>query len=88
MIPHKAVSYTHLPYYVSENEYTDYNLCMEKKDRNICFFSTEQNYQVNFKPLGGYIYKEVNNAILNRKINIYFMSNQKKQYQQIGRAHV
>lgn len=69
------------PYYVSENEYTDYNLCMEKKDRNICFFSTEQNYQVNFKPLGGYIYKEVNNAILNRKINIYFMSNQKKQYQ-------
>jgi len=69
------------PDYITENDYSAYHKCMEANDKISGFFSTKQNYNLNFAPIGEYVYREVDNSILNRKISIYYISIEKKQYQ-------
>lgn len=69
------------PAYATEDDYNTYYKRMAINDGSCGFFSTQQNFELNFKPLGKYVFLEVDHAVLNRKIGISFLSNEKKQYQ-------
>ena len=67
--------------YETEDSYQEYTKRMEAGNRDCVFFTTKRNFEDNFKPLGGYIYKEINDDVFCRYTNIYYLSQDKMQYQ-------
>lgn len=68
------------PVYETEDEYRTYTMRISVNEGKCAFFSTVQNFDLNFKPLGNYVFREVDNDILNRKLSISFLTNSKIQY--------
>lgn len=68
-------------HYETEDNYHEYFSRMEAGCRDCVFFTTKRNFEQNFKPLGGYVYLEINNEVFCRNTNIYFLAQDKKQYQ-------
>lgn len=66
--------------YETEDDYPTYVKRMEAGSKDCAFFATKQNYEQNFKPLGAYIYKDINTKEFCRNTNIYFLPRDKKQY--------
>lgn len=59
--------------YETEVDYPAYTKRMESGNTSCVFFATKQNYEQNFKPLGSYIYKDINTEAFCRNTNIYFL---------------
>lgn len=69
------------PAYETEDEYRAYTTRISVNEGKCAFFSTMQNFELNFKPLGKYEFREVDNDILNIKTGVSFLTNSKIQYQ-------
>lgn len=68
------------PKYSTECNYTDYVDHMCTNDQINCFFSTEQNYRINFTALGDYLYLPVNCAELVRSVGLSHLTKGEAQY--------
>lgn len=80
LVDNILADYGVFPRYVSENSQAEYGAKMVENEGRYCFFSTPQNFQYNFSVVGDYVYRPVNDMVLNRKIGISYLTSSKTQY--------
>ena len=69
------------PNYTTQNSYPEYIRKMAESDGFHCFFSTLNNYNVNFSAVGGYVYRPVNEPTFLRSVGISYLTTSNIQYQ-------
>lgn len=69
------------PNYTTQNSYSKYTSKMVECDGIHCFFSTLNNYNVNFSAIGGYVYRPVNDPAFLRSVGISYLTANNVQYQ-------
>ena len=70
--------------YATEDEYPDYYRRILHNDGHGAFFSTRDNFHMNFEPAGDYLYLEIDNQIMCRTMGISYLTGGKKQYKYDG----
>lgn len=67
--------------YETEDDYNNYHKRIFRKNNSHGFFATRNNYEANFRSRADYVYLEFSETDMQRKTGIYYLENQRKQYE-------